>query len=374
MKNISKIIFSLIVFTLFLNAVGKLPQKAILVDDATIKFNIIQPTPTCVEKNFGRIVPERSSRVDEKSKYFLVKGYSMVVDRNGYVFVFDLTQYIILKFDPYLNCIGAFAKEGQGPGELGRFGTVGIINLSMSGSSLLVGDRANRKIIRYDLIGKTLEEIKLRIDRPFGFVPLESPNGYFYIHATGKSLLDVFNKKGEKVGSVLTENELHNSLFMRPQGDSKYLSSAYRAVDFGFVGNSTLALYVRRSGTLYLWKDQRLLKKIHLWPKKGLELYQKEIVAFKKRVGSAGSLAFGHMLIDEDDPEHIFVQALTSEKEKSNMVYCYDLMGKLIKTYVVQPLANGDSVSFRYIRKKRFYGIGFDEQDNEIVVSYKIAN
>lgn len=368
-----KLGFSVLSFGICLIAAAHLPAgrgRVINTTPGDIPFRVIQPQPTCHETVYRELVQVRQSRDDIRTKHFLVKPWSLAADRFGNVFALDQDQYIVIKYSPELKCMTAFGRVGQGPGEFGRMGPVGMLEMTLQGDELLVGDRLNGKVLRFDLNGTFRGERKLRYSRPAGIRALTDPAGNYYIAAREKSLIDVYDRNGNRSHSILGENALFDTLFMKPEGTSESLRRAYRAIDYEMAGDKLL-IYVRRAATLYVWQAGRLQKTLRLWPQNGLALYRREITRFKKRTSTVGSLGFGRMFLDGDDPRFVYIRFFSGSPENRCLVYRYDLSGRLHEVLYI-PLPVEDRT--RGIECKRnglFYALGYDRDDNPIVLSYK---
>lgn len=338
---------------------------------------IKNPKPTCEENLYTELmkVGELSETIEYEN--FLLQPTSMVADKKGNIFVFDRRHVKIFKYDKNLKLIKTFGRKGQGPGEFGMFSrSQADIFLYISKDDFLyVGDRFNLRIHCFDLDGNLIRDVKIRTKGLPFIVPVEDSkkNIYLYSEDMNGGIIDVFNQKGEKTESLLSRKELRYGLFFMPDSSNKelYLYSDPDTIQYDIFEDDKLIVCSLNSGFLYILKDNRLLKKLPLWPKKALAMYKKKL---KNAIKDGFIVSYFFRLIPDKDNEKYFYlnfgKPLDSER---TLLYKFDLEGRLKEVLFIKEDKN-QYTKVLYKKNNLFYAIGTNEEDEKTIILYKEGN
>lgn len=330
----------------------------------TIPVQVLNPKPTCIEPKPIPLIFAGESKANATDNAFLQNPFSLEVDSRKNVYVFDLAQFIVMKFDSGLNYKTSIGRSGQGPGDYFKLGKMSLLSLFTDGENLFVGDRLGRKVMKFDGQGAFKGETRIDCSRKVLMLrPVVNRDGDIHIADSEKYLVNVYNPQGKKKATIGTVEELKKSLFMVPQvNDDALLNASISGIDYDLVGERTLAIYVCRSGILYVHQPGKPLRSIPLWPKAALSTYSKELKKKKEKNGRIGCPALGRMFVDKDEPGVVYVQSSMGEP---NYIYRFTIDGRLLQVF---SMPNSPFfVRICYKRHNTFYGFGYDKEDNPAV-------
>jgi hypothetical protein len=313
------------------------------------EFNVIKnPKPNLIEKNYVQLKKVGEIRDEVGKDEFLFLPASITMDRENNLYVYDLMQAKILKFDESLKFIKSFGRTGEGPGEFsgtGR-GNFVFINIGLDGK-LYAHDIRVLKVLVFNPDGRFIRQYRCkhiaRFDKPI-------------VDVEGNIILQDFIEDRQVIF-----NERDTVLFSLPQKEKKkeylfksmipifFKSSAHlkgkvvaRKLPFFYdlselkmrmTFGSTLILYFPRSSTLYLVKDKKQIKKMRIWPKEAIE-YVKEETDTSMHKDLYRTL-FSSIYLDGDQ-NNIFY--LDFGKNKNKGIYCLykmNLKGELMNVFYV---------------------------------------
>lgn len=339
-------------------------QSQIPAETYRIRMNVLNPNPNCWEKEYTPLQSCGAIRGNDRDSILLVKPAFMQADNQGNLFVFDTFHTTILQYDRNGRYVRHFGREGQGPGELTKKG--GICMYLAQNNTIRLHDARQKKIVEYAVNGSFIREYRFPANILYQVNPLFSTRGLLIIPNIQEYFFSTYTGKGEKKENLIPISELYDILYYKPNGPDFTLTFVPHAVDYDLTRDDTLIVYIRRSSTLLTWKNGKILNKVRLWPKNGLELY-KESIKDKKR----GIPAFGRMFLDKDDEKHVYVQLAAITSDNRNIIYCFDLQGKLIKTLYCQGKSRENYIPFYLKKNQTFYATSLDEEDNYIIERMK---
>jgi len=134
-----------------------IPYLAFALLSISFAQDIIKNPDTPLNEKSGRTLEvEKILKITETDReYYFKQPDQLQVDERDNVYVADELQF--LKFSPEGKFLKNMFKKGQGPGEIQRFFSFGLVN-----DKICVHDSMSRKIILMDKAGELLEEIQLR--------------------------------------------------------------------------------------------------------------------------------------------------------------------------------------------------------------------
>lgn len=333
-----------------------------------LPYVVLQPAPTCTETNFRELVKEAESCEDLDSPYILVRPTEMVVDSRGNLLVYDDFQDMIIRFNPQLQACGAIGRKGQGPGDFSgtKIGSPGLY--LTPAEHLLVSERALGKVMEFGPNGKLLGEKHHPALKNIQSDPVVDRLGRIYIAQGQGHLFGIFAyNDGRRIGNAIADSEMNKILGYKPK--LPRIGSFYNpshSTDYTTVEQDKFVVFLRRSGILYIWRNDRLLRQIPLWPRQGLQLYMQEA----RNVPPGSMLAFGTVFFDRDDERFLYLQLSTKTPDGRIWVYRFDLNGTLHAVLWFKP-PESRWVSFRYKRHQAFYALMKDEEENPVLMRFR---
>lgn len=329
-----------------------------------MKYWVIDnPQPTMVEKTFRKLEVVKTFDGDMGDKGEIFQPFSMVLDKNGDMFIYDTIQAKIFVLDKDFSFIRSFGRKGRGPGEfLGKPFPV-YLNIGLDGR-LYANDVSGMRVAVYDKNGKSVTDFK---PSHSNMVPMPADK-------EGRCISLLFEKGNRIVGHSLDGKKLFTitgskddfgHLFFTPR--LRYSLPCQYQVQL--TGNGKTLIYLHSSATLLVLEKNKLVKRIHVWPKELLKDYEMrlaKIMARKLGKMIAYLLPFMEMVIDPMDHDHVYFFRVDETKSKKGMgvVYKINLDGRLVKALFIDPAENYTQI--KAVRNGLYYGM-----DQERIVVYK---
>lgn len=344
---------------------------------------IKNPSPNCIETNFKELVKYKELKESEDAKEFLVNPFSLVVDENENIFVYDNILAKIFKYDSNLKLVKTFGNKGKGPGEIGGLGAKYLLgSLFIKKNIIYFGDWYNNKIICFNTNGDLIREIPFKRRLSFEIVPAVDHYGNIYLHAdhneSNKYIIDCFDKNGKYAGGLLDRVNLFVGLFMKsepelpknPRGISPdwYSTSTSTNIQYSINERDQLLIYSSSSGYFWVFDHGKLQKTAKIWPKNALADYK---VSLKEAAEMGGFFPFFRKLIfDQDNPDHFLLHYGCYKNGDNDYFYQFDLNGKLGKIYYILNKKK-TYISIEYKKNSKFYGFSKNNDDNLTISIYK---
>jgi len=358
MNNSSLIRFSLIIgFLLF----------SINVFSSDVKI-IKNPKPNVVESKYFKLKKIKTLSSDLGGDEFLFIPFSMTIDNDSNLYVYDSLQAKIFKFNENLKLLESFGRKGQGPGEFsGTQRTYPVfINIGRDGK-LYANDIRVRKVIVFNQNGEYVREYKYKgggVLKPI----VDSDGNCYFLSAEDNRVINVYNQKKLKLITLKNEKESFNYLFFKPGVVYMEMASKNPAGELliDLTVNSKLLIYFPSSSIMYVLKDKKILKKMNIWPKEALNSYKTELNDLIKRNKNIYKSLFFKLFVDEDDDNMFFLQLGENKQRGINALYKFNLNGELIKVLYVKIEESSSFTRFEFKKKDRFYAI-----EDEKILIYK---
>lgn len=343
--------FILIFFILSGTVRSQLPLKVI----KDPKPNLIEKKYTLLEK-VGEIIDEVAK--DE----FLFLPFSAAMDREGSLFIYDMLQAKVLKFDSSLKFVKSFGGEGGGPGEFrgkGRSYAV-FLNVTRDGK-LLAHDIVARKVSVFDTFGTFIKHIpNTELRGPSFLKPFLDNDGYLVHQYFKDGRVVVYNDKGKTLLSITHKEKKKEILFIEEQV-SKGAEEIYKRMPFFYngdelririTGDGRLLLYFEMSATLHVvnLKDKKRAKTFRIWPEKAIRF--KRPVVEKMVVGY--SPLFSNLFLDGDHNDIFYLDFGLNEDGSRHYIYKMNLDGGLIEVLYI-PQKKGSHPHFLVKQNNLFF-------------------
>lgn len=337
------------------------------------------PKPTCEEKVYVELKKVGEVVEPEDGKNFLAAPWSLAADGSGNIYVYDSMIKKIYKYNRDLKLLSTFGGPGGGPGEFGLVRGLGdYIHIHLSKDNrLYAGDRMNRKIICFDTSGKLLKEIKMDMIPLSDIVPVVDGEGNFYLHSKGEGVIDVYNPEGQKTSTLMDRKELAFGLFFSFKREIMkkhyYRESSPSTVLYDMIGGDRLLVYFQTSNFFYIVQNNKVTKKLKLWPREALKFY-KELLrnAIYGDPEIDGFHPFFHeLIVDKDNEKYVYFHLGRPIGSMESYIYQFDLEGNLIKVLFIKELSKDHYTWVKYKRNGLFYAVGRDEEYDKTLIVYK---
>ena len=194
--------------------------------------HLIYPDQKTEEKKteikYGALVPWVMSSGTEPSSFPLYKPYSLTIDSEGNVYVLDVGNSCIVKYNKNGLFIKNWGHEGQGPGELG-ISPASAIRFDKNENLAVTERQFNQRITFFDKDGNYLSSF--RTEHPADSISFDSKNNTF-ISISGSTnndnLIIKYDHNGnilDKFGKVFIEGmnpDYHESILVHDNDDNLY--------------------------------------------------------------------------------------------------------------------------------------------------------
>lgn len=334
---------------------------------------IKNPKPNMIEKR--AVLLEKVGEIgDEVAKdEFLFLPFSVTMDRQKNLFIYDMLQAKILKFDSSLKFIKSFGGVGGGPGEFqgkGRSYAV-YINVAQDGK-LYAHDMVARKVSVFDTGGKFITHIlNKELIGPSFFKPIIDTNGSLVHQCFKDDRVTVYNDKGETLYSIMHKEKEKEILFIEEKV-AKGADVFWDKTPFHYNGDELkmsitadwkLVLYFDLSATLHVvnLKDKKVMKTFRIWPEKAIEM--KKTSAQRKESGY--SPLFRDLFPDGDQNNFFYLDfGLTNDRSR-HCIYKLSLDGELAEVFCI-PGKKGTHCRFLLKQNNLFFTV-----ESEQIIIYK---
>jgi len=213
-----------IMFVLFTNEYAIYPDK--------------KPAEKPSETYFTVLLPWVVSGGTEASQFPLYKPYSLAIDSKGNVYVLDVGNSCIVKYDKDGRFIKSWGSKGQGPGELG-VSPRSLIRIDKKGN-IVVTEGNNHRITFFDKGGKYL--YSFQTERAPDSISFDSKNN-IYTSIPGNSKNDKLIIKYDDKGNVL---ERFGQVIIEAYGPDYHISNLVHDEDDNLFQIFTCFPYMRK--------------------------------------------------------------------------------------------------------------------------------
>ena len=309
-----------------------------------------KPKPNMTE-TYVALKLEKTIEPEVSKDLFLYEPYSLTVDRDGNLFIFDRSIKKIVQLDKNLKFVRAFGGEGQGPGEFLGGKTVVYINMGMD-NKLYCNDTAARKIIVFDVNGKYLGDYSTP-GILFGH-PTVDKDGQIYFFSGDDKKIIANNQNGERIfGFAVNPREVYSFLYQKqhlPRGklDYFFLNS--------FVDPDNLLVYFANSSTMLRISKQRVAAQYRILPKNILSGYKKYIKKMLEEEEKNMMALFIRIIPDGDVRGNYYLPFVSDFDNNRGLLYQMNEQGALLKTYCVDYEKTPKMVVIQAKKNGLFYG------------------
>lgn len=326
---------------------------------------IKEPEPNMVEEQYVPLKKVKTIGADLGNDEFMFKPFSMTVDKANNLYVYDILQAKVLKFDHQTRFVTAFGRVGQGPGEFSGTGKIFPVFIKMGrDGNLYANDLRARKIIGFDKNGKNI------VEHRYGQRGLRSPivdrQGNIYIFSGEKNRIYARNQRGHVLANLNIEEGMSDYLFFKPGAVYTAFENPLDHMLVDLTADSTLLIYFQTSSTMMQIKKGDLKSKMKIWPRDALQIYRALLSDLLKRSKNMYRGLFGKLLVDEGDANLFYLQFGENKERGINALYELSLKGHLRQVFCADIKESSSFTRFEAVKSGLFYAI-----EGEIIAIYK---
>ena len=336
---------------------------------------IKKAVPTMEEKNFVKL-KKVGEIADEVAKdVFLFLPFSMAMDDQNFLYVYDLMQAKILIFDSSFKYVSSLGGVGTGPGEFRTTGRINGVTLHFGLDGRLYANDSNAyKILVFDT--KKRKHLKdIHYDPRYysayfmSEVPVDSRGNLILQHFHDNKLV-VFNDKDKILYTLPHKEQKKEILFfdrkIRPHASGKIppkfpFEYILDELVLKYTRQSTLLVYFPLSATLITVPADGKPRKIRIWVDRAITNFHEAWSDTKDEYAS--SILFENVFLDGDNPDFIYFAA--SGTWTMTHFYKVNLNGELA-TVMMAPAARKAWPRFLLKKNNLFFAIV-----NEKIIIYK---
>ncbi len=313
---------------------------------------IKNPEPNMKEKEYVLLKRVKTIGADLGNDEFMFKPFSMTIDRDNNLYVYDLLQAKIIKFDKNLNFVKAFGRTGQGPGEfLGSHRAFPVFIKMGRDDKLYAHDLNAFKIMAFDRDGRYIDEYRRSVTN-IEFSPTVDAAGNVYLLSVEGGQAKMYNQNKQKLFDFPIGPEVLHFLFYKPMAFQSSNIERLTAV----TGDSRVLIYFRTSSTMYIVKDNKVEREMKIWPTGALEDYKPQLRELFKQNKFGYFSLFSRLILDEDDP-NVFYLCTASKKKRINALYQLNMQGQLGRIFYLNSEESSNSTHFKFKKNNLFYAI-----------------
>lgn len=190
------------------------------------------------ETYFTSLIPWIVSDGTDSSSFPLFKPYSLTIDSNRNVYVLDVGNSCVVKYDKNGHYIKNWGHEGKGPGELG-VSRLSMIRTDKKGN-IVVTEIQNQRITYFDSNGKYL--FSFQTERVAISISFNSKNN-IYVSMPGNSKNDRLIVSYDDKGNVLKR---FGQVFIEGYGPDYHVSNLVHDNDDNLYQVFTRFPYIRK--------------------------------------------------------------------------------------------------------------------------------
>jgi hypothetical protein len=317
---------------------------------------IKDPTPNMVEKEYVELVKIKEYSAELQDEEFIFKPFSIVGDSKGNLLVYDILQAKIFKLDDQLNVIKSFGSVGEGPREF--FGTRMPVFLSMGlDGNIHANDLHPKKVISFTTDLEFIDQYRYKWSRMVvGPVAVDARGNVHFLEIKGNTV-ECWNQNDKLLFNFTASDEDLSTLFYKRSGSTPPGHDRVIAL----TPQSFLLIFFRDSSTLFVLKNNKVVRKKRLWPRDALLNYKPKL---KKTIGSikhtkhlknAFMTLFGRFLIDNDEPDKFYLSNGSNETKSTQNLYRFTINGELKKVLYLKE--QRPFVRFVFKKDGKYYGI-----------------
>ena len=293
---------------------------------------IKNPKPNIVEKEYKELVKIQELTAELQDDDFIFKPFSITGDGNGHIYIYDDVQAKVFKLDHQLKILGSFGQTGSGPGDF--FGNRMGVYLSFGLDGYLYArDMMAWKVMKFSRDFKFIRQYRYHRYGNFmqgGFsVDLD---GNIYLYKIKDNMLTFRNQDEKMLMQIpVCEEDVGSLFWMKPKEFSEV--GCIRLV---FAHNPILLVLFQDTSTLLVIKENKVVKRMNLWPRDALADYKSKLKRVVDRPMKGFTSLFYNFFIDGDDKNVFYLQYGKNETKGINALYKFTLNGELLKVLFIR--------------------------------------
>ena len=356
-------------FVSFILAAGVQEWKGEIKKEEGITVIVNPDEPIYKEPIFSLTKEWQIGGAEAEGEYLIERPESLAVDDEGNLYVLDSKAAVVKVYNPKGKFLRSIGRKGQGPGEL-NFPL--SLSLNVKKKELAIVDIRNRRISFFNLEGKFLRSIPLKIVS--NKIKIDS-QGNVLVHVVDRSSLELVLKRFK---SDMSQGGV--DIFRFPLGNPRdpFAAQMFWTVteeDKVIVGDP-------RSYEIYIYDSAlNLEKKIkkHFKPVKVTAAEKEEIIKRTppeiRESGPSYKFSEKHAAFQSfflDDKGHLFVQTWERTSAGQNLYDIFDPEGKFIGRVALSPHPYFRHPLDRLVKNNCLYTIEPTPDGYEVVCKYSL--
>ena len=319
-------------------------------------------TPNAKNPPTGKLILCMRIADDLGNNQYLFKPFSLAVDHDSNLYVYDSLQAKILKFNHELQFDRAIGREGHGPGEFGGTGKFFpvYISIGMDGA-LYAHDIRMKKILKFSKNGEYKDQFRYK--KMAFWKPTIDRKGNAQFISVEKGKLNIFNQYNHHLFSIQVPEHYFDFLFSLPGEEYLKDEQKFRPLEISsFIENpGEQILYNHRSSSFSIIKNGKIVETKNLWPHLALTNYKQLINKMHKKTKNSFRSMFFKFFPDQDSNNDYYLQYGNNEAQNKNLIYKYDRDGNLTKRLYINLEANDPLHRIEAKKNNLYYGINEEE-------------
>lgn len=222
--------------------------------------------------------------IDDENLPAFAKIRSAAVDRKGNFYIFDYKLGTVVKLDSNLKFLTSIGSLGEGPGEFKLFGSsFAFVNVGLDGN-LYFANLLQRKILKFKLSGKYIDEYRVDNFKPFRAVVDAGRN--CYLPSLKDYLIDVYDPD-MKLKKSLVPRLRRTFLYYKPQPCVIHRERANHCYNlmYDILGSGDIALIDNFDLSVMIVDpiNGKIKKKFYAWEDFLLSEYKAKLYRSKKK-------------------------------------------------------------------------------------------
>lgn len=313
---------------------------------------ISDPGHNASETDFVKLEKSGDVNADLGDGEFLFRPYSLTVDNDGNLFIFDDLQGKIFKLDKHGKMVKSFGGKGRGPGMIpcdNKYCSA-YMNIGLDGK-LYVNVGFARAVMVFNRDGNFLKSIPVN---EFILKPHADKNGNLLFPSMDDSLVTISNQDKKVLMQTAAREFITRFLFLLP--GSEYLKATTRVkaalLTVSYYDGSRLVLYVKAPSKFMVFENNKLVKTVNARPKQALENAKRIFTRKYKKNTNCYRPVFTHTFSDVSGSRAMYMYhgGMTHGNKKISALYEYSPDGKLQRVLYIDQ-GNGKRTAPRFCCK-----------------------
>jgi hypothetical protein len=298
---------------------------------------------------------------------YLFNAFSLALDKEGAIYVYDNYWAKIFKFSSDEKYIRSFGSAGGHPGGFSKRGKTNPVFLKFgTDERLYAHEVSTRRIISFDKNGDFLSEMKPSKYAYFKEPTIDASGNVLVLAREGQDIA-AYDQNGLLSFKFAVDPSVFSYLFLKPPEvvtRVRPLSWALERTD-----DSGCLIYLFDSASLIIIKRGTPQRIVKIWPEQELAEYKLKIEKLYAEKANAYRPLFPGFFVDNDDRNLIYLQFGANQKGDRDSILEYNSARDCLRRLFVD-ISDSKGIFLRFVAKAntKFYAI-----ENGKILIYKEA-